>query len=219
MHLINIKALTTASMFIAIDSNNERIAAVKGVEAFCPACKGQVIAKIGKLVSRHWAHKKKCGCDHGKGMTPWHYRWIERHYKKPNWEVEWSSGGFRFDCFNSDTKTVLEIQKKPIYEYIIEKSEYILSQGYSVNWILHESMFKSLKQKPSVFQAISRRRLVILDILKMFSDRPNVEFYLDSHADASKGNSSKGLLHLLPLAKTEASYSDYYRIPYHEHKF
>lgn len=204
-------------MFIALNENNERIDPQKGIKAFCPACKKAVIAKMGRIVTYHWAHKEKCDCDNGKGMTQWHYKWIERHYKKQGWEVEWRCEPFRFDCFNQDKRLVLEIQSKPVYEYFIKKTDFVLSEGYKIKWVFHQSVMSSLTQLFNVYQATTRRRLVILDLLQMYSNNPNVEFYIDSHAIGSNGESSKGLLLLKPMDKELAKYPDYYRIPYVEY--
>ncbi len=151
-------------------------------------------------------------------MTKWHYRWVERHYKKSGWTVEWPSDAFRFDCFNKSENLVVEVQTKPIYEYVINKTDYALSKGYKIKWVFHEKVMESFEKLFNVFQAKSLRRLVILDLIQMYSNSDSVEFYIDSHAVGSEGNSSQGLLRLQPTIKEIARYPDYYRVPYVRHE-
>lgn len=147
-------------------------------------------------------------------MTEWHYRWVERHYQKPGWQVELIDGNHRFDCFNESKHLVVEIQKASRYEYIIEKTRGTFQRGYRINWVFHIDMLSSLTMTDDRFLATGRRRLVILDVLQELSTLEGVNFYVDILANKSNGKSSKGLLHLQPVNKMYATYNDYYEIPY-----
>ena len=201
-------------MLLAITKNKERIKPTRECDAFCPSCIEPVIAKMGKLKIHHWAHKEKTDCTYGRGMTEWHYKWIDRHYQKQGWDIEHIDGDRRYDCFNAEKKLVLEIQKKPAYEYITEKTQFVLDQGYCINWIFHEDILASFQKTPLAFEAPTLRRLVILDLLEELSGSYAVRFFLDSSANSSNGASSRGLLRLYPAYKKNASYSNYYRVPY-----
>jgi hypothetical protein len=201
-------------MLIALTENKERIKPVRGVNTYCPSCMKDVIPKMGEIKIHHWAHKAKSDCAYGKGMTEWHYRWIDRHYQKGDWEIEHIDGNRRYDCFSASKNLVLEIQKIPAYEYIIDKTRCVLERGYELNWIFHEDVLQSLKKTEFLFEASSRRRLVILDVLQEFSTDDKVRFFIDSLANTAKGKSSKGLLHLMPIDKTKANYWDYFKVPY-----
>tara|TARA_R110001592_G_C12796796_1_gene716550 strand:- start:54 stop:674 length:621 start_codon:yes stop_codon:yes gene_type:complete len=205
-------------MFLAISSNKERIPPSKSREAYCPACSAEVIAKMGSIKAHHWAHKLKSDCDYGKGMTEWHYRWIERHYNKPGWQVEHIDEGRRYDCFNAGRGLVVEVQKAAKYEYILEKTREIIRKGYALNWILHAEIMSSLERNADSFIAKDRRRLVILDLLQELSELEQVSFFVDLLANSAKGKSSKGLLRLQPVVKNVATYSDYYEVPYIKHE-
>jgi competence CoiA-like predicted nuclease len=200
-------------MLLAITKNGARVRPSKEVEAFCPCCEQQVIAKMGQIRIHYWAHLPNSECSYGTGMTEWHYRWIHRHFDKDGWEVEHPDDEYRYDCFNSYKGLVLEIQKTPLYEYMIAKTEHVTSKGYSINWILHDEIFREpFIQAETYFEAKTRRRLLILDILQYLGDKHGVNFYVDSKATSSKGRSSKGLLKLHPKGSKQASYSDYYTI-------
>lgn len=200
-------------MLLATTKNNVRARPSKDIEAFCPCCDQQVIAKMGRIRIHYWAHKPNSECSYGKGMTEWHYRWILRYFGNDDWEVEYTDSPYRYDCFNSDKGLVLEIQKAPLYEYMLAKTEHVTSNGYSINWILHDEIFReSFIQTETYFEAKTRRRLLILDILQYLGGRHDVNFYVDSKATSSKGRSSKGLLKLHPKGSKQASYSDFYTI-------
>lgn len=202
-------------MLIAISVNLERILPQKEILAFCPLCKNPVIAKMGKVKIFHWAHKEKSDCAHGRGMTEWHYRWIERHHKKADWEVEFLHGKQRFDCFNVKSKLVLEFQKSPTYEYIVNKTNEILSRGFTLKWVFHSEIFSGFENSGDSYKAKTFRRLVILDVLSYFWNEDRAQFYVDTLSLTHKGKSSKGLVLLKP--KNE-KYIDYYTVGYTQEK-
>ncbi len=62
--------MKAVNMYIAIDENNKTIVIsdikkdieLKYKKYYCPNCKSEVIPKIGKIRSAHFAHKNHC-CD------------------------------------------------------------------------------------------------------------------------------------------------------------
>ena len=69
-------------MLYAIDSQSNKIRAEKNVEAYCPQCRGLVVAKMGEIMVHHWAHVSSASCDTwNKGETRWHLAWKSRFPK------------------------------------------------------------------------------------------------------------------------------------------
>lgn len=68
----------------------ETIRPYKGGEGFCPKCGNSVIPKCGSYNIHHWAHERKCDCNHGSDMSEWHAKWqlkfsqIEIEVRVPN---------------------------------------------------------------------------------------------------------------------------------------
>jgi hypothetical protein len=203
-------------MYIAVTEDNKRVSPRKKVLARCPCCKMPVVAKMGKLKTHHWAHKSSTNCSSGKGMTEWHYNWIKRHNLKSGWEVEYQDERFRYDCFNQVKKLVLEIQKLPLYDYIVEKTAFVTSKGWSIYWILHLDIFANFEVSGTHYTALSTRGSVILDILEMFAERSDVHFYVDTLAIESNGYSSRGLAKLEPNSRKNnaRNHSGYYNIAF-----
>ena len=204
-------------MLLALDETGQRIRPKKKTSAHCPACGRIVIPKLGLQKVHHWAHKIRSDCTYGLGMTQWHYRWIEKHYGKYDWEIEYTDGDRRYDCFSKLKRLVVEIQTRATYDYIVEKTDTILNRGLKVHWVLHEDSVASLERRHHSFTAKTLRRLVLLDVIEKYSDEPRVRFYIDSHARKTKGESSTGLLRLNPVSRSRASYNDYYNVPYERH--
>ena len=131
-------------MIVANNKSGIKIRPIKNTDAFCPSCGHNVISKMGKLRMHHWAHREKSDCSHGIGMTEWHYRWIERHFEKDGWDVEYIDGNRRYDCFNQQKSLAVEIQTVPLYDYILDKTSYIITRNLKVKWILHSDIFRKL---------------------------------------------------------------------------
>jgi len=203
-------------MLIAITKAQEKALPRKNVTAFCPVCSMPVIAKMGKVRAHHWAHKEASDCEHGRGMTEWHYRWIMRHHDKNGWEVEFIDKNHRYDCFNKAKNLVLEIQKSANYDYMINKTKAVLARGLCIKWILHLDMFSSMQRTTESFKASTRKRLVCLDVLEYFATCGGVEFYVDSHTLSSHGKSSRGLLRLKPTPRcyNTINFGSYYSVHY-----
>lgn len=149
-------------------------------------------------------------------MTEWHYQWIDRHFEKDGWQVEFIDGPKRYDCFNENKGLVLEIQKTALYDYMLEKSNHVVGNGLAINWILHIDIFKSFKMHDDCFQASTNRRLVILDIITHYKSSDSVNFYVDSLAHTHRGKSSRGLLKILP--NPNSGHYAYYTVHYAHYK-
>jgi len=165
------------------------------------------------------AHREKSDCSHGRGMTEWHYRWIERHFEKDGWDVEYIDGNRRYDCFNQQKSLAVEIKTLPNYDYILDKTAYITTRNIKVKWILYSDIFRDFRQSKTNFETFSKQRLVILDILEEFADNKDVEFYIDSLASISNGLSSKGLFKLEPTNRlyNTLNFGSYYKVNYVRH--
>ncbi|MBR9867123.1 MAG: hypothetical protein GYB18_08480 [Oceanospirillales bacterium] len=203
-------------MLLANTKDRGRIKPTKKVEAFCPSCGDHVHARMGQVRLNHWAHLPNSDCTYGRAMTAWHYRWIDRHYDKAGWEVEFIDENHRYDCFHPDKQVVLEIQRRAEYDYIMEKTQFVIDNGYKIKWIFHEEIFKpeSFERTDTHYNALSYRRFTVLEILQYWADIPNVEFYIDTFAKGSEGRSSKGLVKLKPISSKRGSYGDFFRIRY-----
>lgn len=65
------------SLLALIDG--DRVRATPGAEGTCPACRRPMIAKCGRIVTWHWAHRAADACDPWRrGETDWHLRWKVR---------------------------------------------------------------------------------------------------------------------------------------------
>lgn len=108
-------------MIFAIGNNGKRIRADKTVNAICPCCKTDVIARIGKINIPHWAHKS-VDCDHWhEPETDWHLNWKA---KFPDSNVEQTIGPHRADVV-TDLGVVIEFQNSPISpEEIFERESF-----------------------------------------------------------------------------------------------
>lgn len=64
----------------ACGEDGKRVLARPKASASCPCCDEDVVAKCGKVVTWHWAHKSKADCDTwSEPETPWHAAWKSRY--------------------------------------------------------------------------------------------------------------------------------------------
>lgn len=102
----------------AIDPCGEKIEATKGVAAICPLCREPVIAKCGRIVVHHWAHRIN-ECD------PWYEPETDWHrsfkYLFASDEVEVTVGNHRADIHVNGL--TIELQNSPISPDEIEERE------------------------------------------------------------------------------------------------
>ena len=96
-------------MKIALVDGN-RIEAAEGLKGICPVCDSEVIAKCGKFVINHWAHKAIRNCDPWwENETEWHRSW------KNNFSIEWQEK-ILFD--ETEEKHIADV--RTIHDLVIE---------------------------------------------------------------------------------------------------
>lgn len=111
-------------MLYAVSETGEKILPTKDVHAFCPFCNGTVIARCGKIMSHHWAHKSIKDCDEWyEPESDWHLRW-KSMFPKDNVEVTIRKNDkrHRADILSNDG-TVIELQHSPISTGTISERE------------------------------------------------------------------------------------------------
>lgn len=143
-------------MLVAIDKLGEKKYAhnvQKGIEVFCPECKGRVMLKKGTVRIPHFAHIPPSYCSNGTGETERHMEIKLGIFKALQsrvncLEMEYSIGHRRADIyfeFNGN-RVVIEVQNSNIStdEIWDRVSDYNLA-GCVVLWVLNADM--SLKYK------------------------------------------------------------------------
>jgi hypothetical protein len=106
-------------MLLAKASTGERIEPTPRARACCAQCGGEVLAKCGKLVSWHWAHRAR-DCDSwSEGESEWHLGW--KRLVEPT-DCEVVIGAHRADiCTRAGV--VIELQHSPIDSACIYERE------------------------------------------------------------------------------------------------
>lgn len=104
-----------------------RLAAQKGLQAICPMCAGPLLAKCGKIMIHHWAHKASPCTDTWKeNESVWHREW------KSNFPIEWrekviidqnTGERHRADIFVPNKDLCIEFQHSHISVENIESRE------------------------------------------------------------------------------------------------
>lgn len=118
-------------MLYAIN-NDERVIAQPKAVGYCPACEELLVAKCGKIMIWHWAHKKSSNCEfHGEPETYWHVEWksfapIERQEVRMEKYLNPIDGVkiMITDILGNDGKTAIEVQHSPISINTIENRIY-----------------------------------------------------------------------------------------------
>lgn len=64
--------------FATLLDQKERVKAESGIEAYCPGCLEQVIAKCGDIRIHHFSHKQGSNCHLYKPESEWHLEWKEK---------------------------------------------------------------------------------------------------------------------------------------------
>ncbi len=130
-------------MFIALNSNNERVLienTIKNEQYFCPIC-GEPLtirAKDSLAVRTHFAHKRGTHCfdDWTHDMSDWHLSWQKRFPEECREHVVTDKGGIKHRADIFINNTVIEFQHSPIKgEEIAKRNEFYLSCGYPVVWV------------------------------------------------------------------------------------
>ena len=135
-------------MRYAIDKNNQRIEAQKGVRAFCPICSEEVIAKCGNVKIPHWAHKHGGDCDKwSENKTQWHIDW-QNCFPKDMQEYilydENTKEKHIADIYTPD-KIIIEFQHSYIKEAErIEREEFYTKNGQKLVWVVDGNRLKTM---------------------------------------------------------------------------
>ena len=92
------------------DTENGKTRATPGAKGKCPLCGSDTIAKCGRIIIWHWAHRSKAACDAWGEESDWHREW-KGHAPPECCEVTMSP--HRADVRMPDG-TVIEFQKSSI---------------------------------------------------------------------------------------------------------
>lgn len=97
--------------------NGRRVEPQPGLHGECPGCREAVIAKCGKFVGWHWAHKASTHCDKWwEPETAWHRRWKDRF--PTDWQEvplrDPASGELHIADVRTPEGLVLEFQRSTI---------------------------------------------------------------------------------------------------------
>lgn len=210
-------------MLFAESNDGQKIFASKNKVGYCPSCKAVLIPKMGPLLIHHWAHASSAECSSYKPMTEWHYKWLNKFINSQKWSVEHQYGAYRFDCFSNEENLVLEFQRLPLFQYMVEKSEYCIYNNIEINWIYHSSVFNTFKTEGEYLIAPDRRRRAVLDFFEyIYRNKGLVNFYVDI-TDANPAYESVktyGLYKLHSLErtlKTGKKVLNYYKLMLEKH--
>ncbi len=97
--------------------NGVRSGPQPGLKGSCSSCKGDVVAKCGKFVGWHWAHKARTHCDKWwEAETEWHRAWKNRF--PDDWQetplVDQATGELHIADVRTPSGLVLEFQRSTI---------------------------------------------------------------------------------------------------------
>ena len=138
-------------MRYAIDKNNKRIEAQKGIQAFCPICNEEVVAKCGKVKIPHWAHKQGGDCDTwSENKTQWHIDWQDCFPKDMQEYIlydEKTNEKHIADIYTPD-KFVIEFQHSYIREdERLEREIFYTKNGRKLVWVVDGNRLKTTYEK------------------------------------------------------------------------
>lgn len=108
------------------DVDGQRVEASPKARGICRACGQTVIAKCGRFVLWHWAHRSLNACDRwAEPETPWHRAWKNQFPEA--WQEVAVFDAELTDCHIADVKTemglVLEFQRSTIHPDQVEARE------------------------------------------------------------------------------------------------
>ncbi|MBE0537573.1 MAG: hypothetical protein IH624_18060 [Phycisphaerae bacterium] len=175
-------------MIYGIADDGNRIRAVRGVQAVCPHCRADLIAKCGAIVVHHWAHREAKDCVYARGMTQWHYDWLVRYEGLgEGWEIEhFFDAAVRFDAYNAKTRQAIEFQRIVDVEYIEHKTALCRAAGIALFWLIDPQVFSNFVYAPRYEDAacdtlFSPRRCGrrIMLVLEKYSGSREVRFLID----------------------------------------
>lgn len=124
------------------NANGERVMpSSTGQRAKCPCCGGEVIAKCGDLIARHWAHRAN-DCDAwSEPESEWHRFW--KSAAAPSDRQEVVIGEHRADAM-TECGIVIEIQRSHIsVESIHERESFYTKHAQGLVWVLSQERARS----------------------------------------------------------------------------
>lgn len=119
-------------MLLALTARGLSEAVLSAQRGTCPGCKKPVVAKVGEVVSAHWAHLSGQDCDTWYEMTAWHKQWQEQ---VPIERREVVIGDHRADVV-TPSGWVVEFQHSPIDPAEVAKREAHYGTGI---WVVDTS--------------------------------------------------------------------------------
>lgn len=139
--------------------NGEKTLASPRLNAKCPLCFEEVIAKCGRIKEWHWAHKSSADCDSfAEPETEWHLKWKKEFPKA--WQevtIRKNNEAHRADVLTSLGK-VIEFQNSPLSVEKISERERFYG---SMVWVLNrETIGKGLSLEDLGIYSIFSRQVL-----------------------------------------------------------
>lgn len=124
------------------------------VPSLCPDCKEPLIARRGKILVWHWAHKSAPGkspIQCWATETEWHLTWKSVYEAFPGWEIEvlcetGKGEQFRLDAVNRRTGKIREFVHSLSDKYV-HKHTALRAAGADVLWIFDGNVFVAERSK------------------------------------------------------------------------
>ena len=131
-------------MFIAVDSNNNRIHIddiSSGQECFCPACGSLLSNKNhGRIRRHHFSHRKDSPCSdewyNDYESSEWHDEW-QSLFPAENQEIFVDNGSEKHRADVIIGRTVIEFQSNRFPEALNIKNHFYVEAGYRVVWLFN----------------------------------------------------------------------------------
>jgi competence CoiA-like predicted nuclease len=132
-------------MLYALNSENQKIRAYPKGRGVCPLCGSDMIAKCGKIIIWHWAHKELTKCDSFReSETEWHRGWKSDIVPEccevilENW-IDGELEERHIADIRNDNGTVIELQHSRINVYDIGIREIFYKD---MVWVLDAIQFR-----------------------------------------------------------------------------
>lgn len=121
-------------MIYACDKNGEGLYRPGEIDkGFCGLCKGELVAKMGKIKVHHWAHGIVRDCDSWSEESDWHLD-IKSLFKPE--ECEKILENHRADVFTRDV--ILEVQRSAIsLEEVKTRNQFYSKYAERVKWLYY----------------------------------------------------------------------------------
>lgn len=137
-------------MLIALDKDGKRLNLLESLpepgKFYCPACKGEVILKKGRIVRPHFAHRSLAACD------SWSENESEQHLALKERLYDWFSEEVELEKYLPELKQTpdllvkghlaIEIQCSSLpIDRLRERTQTYQEQGYAVLWLLGKDLW------------------------------------------------------------------------------